>query len=62
MCAPSSSPVLASNMVFTSPSGSPSAIALPLADEGEAADLDLVALAFARASSVRPTLATCGRQ
>ena len=34
MCAPSSSPVLASNTVLTRPSGSPSAIALPLPMKG----------------------------
>ena len=38
--APSSLPVLASKIVLTRPSGSPSAIALPLPTNGKAADLD----------------------
>ena len=41
ICAPSSSPVSASNTVLTIPSGSPSAIALPLPIKGKCPTLTL---------------------
>ena len=61
MCAPSNSPVLASNTVFTKPSTSPSAIALPLPMKGNLPTLTSWPASLALAS-VRPTLATCGWQ
>jgi hypothetical protein len=55
MWAPMSLPVLASKIVLTRPSGSPSAIGLAVADEGEAADLELVRPVSLALASVRPT-------
>ena len=60
-CAPISWPVLASKIVFTNPSGSPSAMALPLPTKGNRPSLISRPASLALAS-VSPTLATCGSQ
>ena len=61
MCAPSNAPVFASKIVLTSPSDSPSAIALPLPISGKRPIRSSWPAALA-CSSVRPTLAICGWQ